>query len=80
VVSPKHIPLVGLPPIDVFIGDKDILRPAVEVLAEHARAADVDLHVHESPSMFHVWMTRAIPEGRRTRHQLIALLRERSRP
>lgn len=77
-VSPVHIELDGLPRVDVFIGDKDILRPAVEILADRARTADVELHVHERPSMFHVWMTRAIPEARRTRHRLVELLRHSS--
>jgi acetyl esterase/lipase len=74
-VSPQATRLDGLPPVDVLVGDRDILRPAVETLAERARDADVDLRVHEVTSMFHVWMTRAIPEGRRTRRALVALLR-----
>lgn len=78
-VSPVHIELDGLPPIDIFTGDKDILRPGVEILAERGRTADVQMHVHERPSMFHVWMTRAIPEARRTRHHLVRLVRERIR-
>ena len=76
-VSPQHVTLDGLPPVDVLIGDRDILRPAVERLADRARDADVQVRVHERTSMFHVWMTRAIPEGRRTRRDLVALLRAR---
>ena len=45
------------------------------MLTERARDARVDLHVHEVTSMFHVWMTRAIPEARRTRKQLVELVR-----
>lgn len=74
-VSPVHLELDGLPAVDLFIGDRDILRPAVDVLAERAREARVDMHVHEVTSMFHVWMTRAIPEGRRTRKVLADLVR-----
>jgi acetyl esterase/lipase len=73
-VSPVHATLSGLPPIDVYIGDRDILRPAVDALAERARVEDADLHVHEHTAMFHVWMTRAIPEGRRTRRELARLV------
>lgn len=73
-VSPVHLELDGLPPIDVFIGDRDILRPAVDVLAERARKARVDLRVHEVSAMFHVWMTRAVPEARRTRKALAGLV------
>jgi acetyl esterase/lipase len=74
-VSPVNASLQGLPPVDVFIGARDILRPAVDDLADRARVEDADLRVHEVPAMFHVWMTRAIPEARRTRRQLAALVR-----
>ena len=74
-VSPVRLPLDGLPPVEVYIGAHDILRPAVDDLAARAESADVDLTVHEVPAMFHVWMTRAIPEGRRTRRDLVELVR-----
>lgn len=77
-VSPLHADLSGLPPLDLLIGDRDILRPAVDLLAERADEAGADLHVHEVPAMFHVWMTRAIPEARRTRRFLVDLVRRRS--
>jgi monoterpene epsilon-lactone hydrolase len=78
-ISPVNASLTGLPPIDVFIGDRDILRPAVDALAARADAEGAELHVHEVSAMFHVWMTRAIPEGRRTRRALVELLRQRAR-
>lgn len=77
-VSPLYADLTGLPPLDLFIGDRDILRPAVDGFVAAARAAGARLHVHEVTAMFHVWMTRAVPEGRRTRRDLVALLRERA--
>jgi len=73
-VSPVNESLHGLPPIDVFIGAHDILRPAVDDFTDRARAQDADLHVHEVSAMFHVWMTRAIPEAARTRRRLAALV------
>lgn len=79
-VSPVHTTLDDLPPVDVFIGARDILRPAVDDFAERARRASVDLHVHETPAMFHVWMTRAVPEGRRTRRELSELVRRHAAP
>lgn len=78
-VSPLYGDLSGLPPLEVFIGDRDILRPAVDELARRADEAGARLHVREVPAMFHVWMTRAVPEGRRTRRQLAALVRSRAR-
>jgi len=75
-VSPVHGRLDGLPPLEVFIGDRDILRPAVDDLARRADEQHADLRVHEVSAMFHVWMTRAIPEARRTRRRLVQLVRE----
>ena len=74
-VSPLHGELRGLPPLEVFIGDHDILRPAVDALALRAEREGVALRVREVPTMFHVWMTRLIPEGRRTRRELAVLVR-----
>ena len=73
-ISPANADLDDLPPLEIYIGDRDILRPAVDDLAQRARDEDVDLRVHEVTAMFHVWMTRAIPEGRRTRRQLAQLV------
>ena len=77
-VSPVHADLGDLPPIDVYIGRHDILRPAVSDLADRADAEGADLHVHEVTAMFHVWMTRLLPEGRRTRIELARLVRSRA--
>jgi len=77
-VSPVDLELDGLPPVDLFIGERDILRPAVDHLAERATGSDLDLYVHEVAAMFHVWMTRAIPEGLRTRRELVEVVRRRT--
>jgi monoterpene epsilon-lactone hydrolase len=77
-VSPVNEELEGLAPLDIFIGDHDILRPAVDRFARQVDGLRTPLHVHEHTAMFHVWMTRAIPEGRRTRRQLARLVRERA--
>jgi acetyl esterase/lipase len=77
-VSPVRADLSDLPPIDVYIGRHDILRPAVSDLAKRADRHGVDLHVHEVSAMFHVWMTRRLPEGRRTRTELRRLVRRRA--
>jgi acetyl esterase/lipase len=77
-VSPVRADLSDLPPIDVYIGRHDILRPAVSDLAKRADRHEIDLHVHEVSAMFHVWMTRRLPEGRRTRTELRRLVRRRA--
>jgi monoterpene epsilon-lactone hydrolase len=74
VVSPLFGDLSGLPPVHVWIGDRDILRPAVDRLEQEASRVDAGLVVHEVSAMFHVWMTRWVPEGRRTRRALRQLV------
>ncbi len=75
-VSPVLGELTGLPPIEVHVGAHDILRPAVELLVEQAqRSDDAVLTVHERTAMFHVWMTRFVPEGAQTRRALQDQLR-----
>jgi len=49
-------------------------------LADRAAREAVDLQVHEVSAMFHVWMTRLIPEGRRTRRELVSLVRRVGSP
>ena len=75
VVSPVDGDLSGLPPLHVLIGDRDILRPAVDTFASGAECVGAAVRVLEVPAMFHVWMTRAIPEGRRTRATLRGIVR-----
>jgi epsilon-lactone hydrolase len=75
-VSPVNNSMAGLPQLQVYIGDRDILRPAIDALASRAEEDGADLHVHEVTAMFHVWMTRAIPEGRRTRRELARLVHQ----
>jgi monoterpene epsilon-lactone hydrolase len=74
-VSPVNADLRALPPVRLWVGDRDILRPAVDRLAVHADRDGLDLEVTEVPALFHVWMTRALPEARRTRSQLVQQLR-----
>ncbi|HEY9564986.1 MAG TPA: alpha/beta hydrolase fold domain-containing protein, partial [Nocardioides sp.] len=78
-VSPLFGELAGLAPLDVWIGDRDILRPAVDELERRATVDGMSLAVHEVPAMFHVWMTRQIPEARRTRRALTALVAQAAR-
>jgi monoterpene epsilon-lactone hydrolase len=74
-VDPLRDDLEGLPPLHVLVGDRDILRPAVDRLADRLRDSPTELRVFEVPAMFHVWMTRAIPEAARTRRFLARLVR-----
>lgn len=78
-VSPVNAPLEGLAPVDVFIGDHDILRPAVDEFVDRLAEAGGAVCVYEVTAMFHVWMTRAVSEARRTRSQLAQLVRDTAR-
>lgn len=75
-VSPLQGEVDGLPPVHLFVGDRDILRPAVDRYADRVADDDVraELTVHEVAAMFHVWMTRALPEAGRTRRRLRELV------
>ncbi len=76
-VSPIDGTLSGLPPVDMLVGDRDILRPAVDRLLTKARDEDVTVDLLEVTEMFHVWMTRAIPEARRAQREIVRRVRRR---
>lgn len=76
-VSPMRARLDDLPPIDLYVADRDILRPAVDRMVARAASQRVEIAVHEFPRLFHVWMTRRIPEGRRTRRALARCVQQR---
>jgi epsilon-lactone hydrolase len=77
-VSPMWADLDDLPSIELYIADRDILRPAVDRLVARADSQRVEISVHEFPQLFHVWMTRRIPEGRRTRRALAQCVQRRA--
>ena len=58
-------------------GARHTLRTALKP-QRSGRGQHVDPHVHDVTSMFHVWMTRAIPECRRTRRRLAELVGRRA--
>ena len=62
---------------EVFERARLTLRTALE-LQRSGRDEHVDLHVHDATAMFHVWMTSAMPEGRRTRRELAELVARRA--
>jgi monoterpene epsilon-lactone hydrolase len=54
-VSPLYADLRGLPPLLVQVGSDEVLVDDAHGLGARARAAGVDVAVHEWPSMIHVW-------------------------
>jgi epsilon-lactone hydrolase len=71
-VSPLRGPVSGLPPAAVLIGDRDLLRPDVLRWVEKARAAGVQVELHDEPGAIHVYPLLPVPEGRRGAREVVA--------
>ncbi|TIC85907.1 alpha/beta hydrolase [Nocardioides sp. GY 10113] len=70
-ISPLFGPADGLPPVDLWIGDRDICAPDARLLRDALRAAGNDLTYHEQPGALHVYPLLPTPEGRRARAEMI---------
>ena len=64
-ISPLFAELAGLPPTDLFVGDRDLLFPDVCLLADRLRAAGVAVTLEAARGMNHVYPIYPIPEARR---------------
>ena len=75
-VSPLAGELSGLGPLTLFCGTRDILLPDARLLAARARAAGVDVELHEGRGLVHVYPLTPTPEGRAARAAAVARFRE----
>jgi acetyl esterase/lipase len=76
-VSPLYGDLRGLPPVSVFVGDRDILVTDARRLCEKARAAGAEVDYAEAPGMQHVYpMLPLLPESAAARRRIAQLLSE----
>lgn len=73
-VSPLLTDLRGLGPLSVFIGTRDITHPDTCLLVEKARAAGVQVDLHERPGLVHVYPLLATPESRAARREIVRTL------
>jgi acetyl esterase/lipase len=73
-VSPLSGELAGLGPLTVFSGTRDITSPDTRLLVSRARAAGVPVDHHEEAGLVHVHPLLPVPEGRRARRLMAALL------
>ncbi|MGY1987521.1 alpha/beta hydrolase fold domain-containing protein [Blastococcus sp. SYSU DS0669] len=73
-VSPLFGQFAGLGPLTVFSGTRDITSPDTRVLVERARAAGVPVDHHEEEGLVHVHALLPVPEGRRARRVMAAVL------
>lgn len=63
-VSPLFGEMAGLPPVDLWVGTRDLTHPDTLLLAERLRAARVDVTLHEARGAIHVFPLLPVPEGR----------------
>lgn len=74
-VSPLFGEMAGLPPVDLWVGTRDITLPDTRLLRD--RLADVTYH--ELPGAIHVVPILPVPEGRAARAEMIGWMGERLR-
>ncbi|WP_224769290.1 alpha/beta hydrolase fold domain-containing protein [Nocardioides ochotonae] len=63
--------LAALPPVELWVGTRDITLPDTRLLAERLRAAGVAVRLHEEPGAIHVHPLLPVPEGRAARRELV---------
>ena len=74
-LSPIYGDLVGLPPIELFIGTKELLLPDAQKLNALATEAGVILNLHQFPGAFHVFVAATFtPEAKHVFSQLTHVL------
>lgn len=79
-VSPLFGDLTGLGPLTVFTGTRDVLNPDALLLVDKARAAGVEVELHEAPGQLHVYPVLPTPPGRAAAEVLVARVARALRP
>lgn len=75
-VSPLFGPMCDLPPVDLWVGTRDITWPDTRLLHDRLRDhGEVDLH--EVAGALHVFPLLPVPEGRAARTAIVAQVRSR---
>ncbi|MBK4346749.1 alpha/beta hydrolase fold domain-containing protein [Lacisediminihabitans changchengi] len=74
-VSPIYGNLLGLGPITMFSGTRDILNADAHRLVDAAAVAGVDLDFHEAPGMIHVYPLLPIGEAKAAREVMRRAMR-----
>ena len=68
-VSPLHGPMGGLPPVEVWVGTRDITLPDCREL-ERRMPPEVRFTLHVEDGAIHDYPLLPVPEGRRARQQI----------
>jgi monoterpene epsilon-lactone hydrolase len=74
-VSPLHGRLEGLPPVDLWVGSRDITLPDCRLLRHRLAETGGDVTYHEEPGAIHVFPLLPVPEGRRARRSIVERMR-----
>ena len=74
-VSPINGSVIGLPPIDLWVGTRDIFVPYCRRLRDLVIEAGGDVRYDELNGGLHVYVLAPLPEGRRARKRIIEDLR-----
>lgn len=77
--SPAHADLKGLPPLLIQVGGDEILLDDARLLADKARAVDIDTVLEVWPQMIHVWhwYFPMLDEGERANAAIAQFMRDR---
>jgi acetyl esterase/lipase len=70
-VSPLRGEVAGLPPVDLWIGTRDITLPDCRLLRDRL-SGTVELGYHELPGGIHVVPLLPVPEGEAARQRIVA--------
>ncbi|WP_353356294.1 alpha/beta hydrolase [Intrasporangium sp. DVR] len=74
-LSPMNGDLTGLPPVDIWVGTRDITWPDCQLLRDRLPAGSLAGY-HELPGALHVPPLLPVPEGRRSRRAVIERIRD----
>jgi len=73
-LSPLRGSLAGLPPITIYIGDRDLFLPDCRDFTQLANAAQSDVRLIVEPGALHVYPLLPVTEGRRARQEILRQL------
>lgn len=79
-ISPLFGDLAGLPPLHLEVGTAEVLLDDARRVAAAARAAGVDVELHEGEDMIHVWQFFAgiVPEADEAIERIAAFVADRA--
>ena len=70
-LSPIHGPMTGLPPMDLYIGTRDLLWPDTRRLYDQVRRAGGEAHLFEEEGALHIHPLLPVPEGSPARARIM---------